>query len=127
MYVIKWRLKKTWVITNSNVTTISHITNNLLRSQNNCIKLFKGNRTEFYFTHHLKGPSQPCMMMLLPQFLDHCKESYRTLKFQKKRTKRVQVSVVFPRQKMKKLYLTDITDSRAAQYGIISHRCYYNV
>ena len=43
--------------------------------------------TEFHFIYHLKGLYKPRMMILLPQFLNYCKQSYSELKFPKKRNK----------------------------------------
>ena len=62
------------------------------------------------------------MMMLLLQFLDGCKHSYRVSKFHKKMTKKMQVSVIFSCQKMNKYqYSAVIMIDRAVHSGIISN------
>ena len=47
------------------------------------VSMIKGNKTEFQFIYHLKGQCQPSMMILLPQFLNRCKKSYRGESFTK--------------------------------------------
>ena len=61
-----------------------------------CYSLLKGNKTKFQFIYQLKKLRKPSMLVLFPQFLDHCKQSLQEGgKFLKKRMKKVRVSVVF--------------------------------
>ena len=62
---------------------------------------FKRNRTEFHFVHYLKDLCKPSIMVLLLQFLHHCKQSYRGWKFQQKRRKRYKLALSFPVRKWK--------------------------
>ena len=62
-------------------------------------------------------------MMLLPQFLGPCKQSYRRWMFHKRRTRKVQVSLLMSLNERQQ-YLAGITTGKAVQNHILSHWSY---
>ena len=65
------------------------------------INLATENRTEFRFIYHLKGLNQPSVMILSPQFLDRCQQSYRGDIFAKRWRKRYKLVLSFYAKKQK--------------------------